>query len=311
MGTVTCELVPSYAAAIGAGDDKANVGAKLGVPHEQRRFTFFAGNGKGKGRRVGDGGGGGTPVGSWYGGLFRLRRRTTGGRRRMQVFVRTLAGKSLALDVSPSDTVDAVKARIQAKERVAAGDQRLVFAGRDLDDGRRTLAACGVRKEANLFLHLRLRGGAGGGAAADAAGCSRGVTAAGVLAVGAALACFPAAAAAAGTGGGGLTLALVLFLWALAVAGVNLITAGVYLTGRVETLGYTVRPSAVLGKASAFVRQNLGVLGIAAASSAATGVVVFASDRAVCFISFAMFLLAICLVTIGVASSDPRSLMSN
>ncbi|CAO2189538.1 unnamed protein product [Urochloa humidicola] len=300
MGTVTCELEASYAATAGAGagGDKAILGGKLvGVPHEQRRFTFtfFAGNGKGKGRRLGGGGGGGTPAGSWYGGLL-LRRRTGSGGGGMQVFVRTLAGKSLALDVSSSDTVDAVKARIQAKERVAARDQRLVFAGRDLVDGRRTLAAYGVRKGANLFLHLRLRGGAGGRGGDDAGG-SLWATAAGVLAtvvaVGAALACFFPSAAAAGAGGG-LNLALLLLLWALAVAGVNLITAGVCcLTGRAKTLG---------GKVSAaFVRQNLGVLGIVAASSAATGVIVFASDRAICFISFAVFLLAMCLVTIGVA----------
>ncbi|CAO2187228.1 unnamed protein product [Urochloa humidicola] len=299
MGTVTCELEASYAATsgAGAGGDKAILGGKLvRVPHGQRRFTFtfFAGNGKGKGRRLGGGaGGGGTPSGSWYGGL--LLRCRTGGGGGMQVFVRTLAGKSLALDVSPSDTVDAVKARIQAKERVVARDQRLVFAGRDLVDGRRTLAAYGVRKGANLFLHLRLRGGAGGGD--DTTGGSRWATTAGVLAtvvaVGAALACFFPSAAAAGAGGG-LNLALLLLLWALAVAGVNLITAGVCcLTGRAKTLG---------GKVSAaFVRQNLGVLGIVAASSAATGVIVFASDRATCFISFAVFLLAMSLVTIGVA----------
>ncbi|CAO2164192.1 unnamed protein product [Urochloa humidicola] len=251
MATVTCELEASYTATAGAGGgDKAMIGGKLvGVPHEQRRFTFtFAGNGKGKGRRLGGGGGGGTPAGSWYGGL--LLRRRTGGGGRMQVFVRTLAGKSLALDVSPSDTVDAVKARIQAKERVAARDQRLVFAGRDLAGVLATMVA------------------------------------------GAALACFPSAAAAAGTGGG-LILALLLLLWALAMAGVNLITAGVCLTGRAETLGKF---------SAAFVRQNHGVLGIAAGLLAATGVIVFASDRAICFISFAVFLLlAMSLVTIGVA----------
>ncbi|OEL38281.1 hypothetical protein BAE44_0000700 [Dichanthelium oligosanthes] len=220
----------------------------------------------------------------------------------MQVFVRTLAGKSLALDVSPSDTVDTVKARIQAKERVAAGDQRLVFAGRDLEDGRRTLAEYGVRKEANLFLHLRLRGGAGGDVGTVDAASSRWATAVGVLvtvvAVGAALAyLIPAAAA----GTGGLTLAFLLLLWALGVAGVNLITAGVCLTGRAKTLSCTVL-SSVLSKVSAFVRQNFAVLGTAAASSAATGVIISAEDRAICFISFALFLVAMSLVMIGVAS---------
>jgi hypothetical protein len=218
----------------------------------------------------------------------------------MQVFVRTLAGKSLALDVRSSDTVNAVKARIQARESVAAGDQRLVFAGKDLDDGRRTLAEYGVAKEANLFLHLRLRGGAD----SDTGG-SRWETAAGVLAtvlaVGAALACFPAALAGA-TETVGLTLAFLLLAWALAMAGVNLIAAGVYLTGGAETLGSNNEQPALLSKVFAFVRQNLGVLGVAAASSAVTGVIASAADRVLCFVSFALFLVAMSLVTISVAT---------
>ncbi|KAG2577129.1 uncharacterized protein LOC120677891 [Panicum virgatum] len=297
MGTITCELESSYAATAGAGAGagKAKLDGKLGVPREQRWFAF-AGDGKGKGRRLGGGGRGASPDGPWYSGRF-LRRRTGGG---MQVFVRTLAGRSLALDVSPSDTVDAVKARVQARERVAPADQRLVFAGRELGDGRRTLAEYGVGKEANLFLHRRLRGGAGG---ADTGG-SRRATAAGVLAavvaVGAAVAYFPvpAAAAAAGTGGLTLSLAFLLLAWALAMAGVNLVTAGVFLT---ETLNCTVH-SGGFSKASAFVRRNLAVLGVAAASSAATGVILSAGDRALCFVSFVLFLVTMFLVTIGVAS---------
>ncbi|RLN04232.1 uncharacterized protein C2845_PM13G06360 [Panicum miliaceum] len=306
MGTITCELESSYVATAGGGDGKAKLDGKLGVPPPEHGWFAFAGNGKGKGRRLGDGDrGGAAPDGPWYSGRF-LRRRTGGGGGGMQVFVRTLGGRSLALDVSPSDTVDAVKARVQARERVAAADQRLVFAGRELGDGRRTLAECGVGKEANLFLHLRLRGGAGG----DDAGGSRRATAAGalatVVAVGAALAYFPVpAAAAAAAGTGGLTLAFLLLAWALAMAGVNLIAAGVVLTGRAETLNCTVR-SGGFCKVSAFVRRNLGVLGVAAASSAATGVILSAGDRALCFISFALFLVAMSLVTIGVAASCAR-----
>lgn len=294
MATITCELESSYAATAtaGAGCDKAKV-------VDGGWFTFY-GSSKGKGRRLGSGRGGGAPAGTWHSGLFQLRRRTSGGGG-MQVFVRTLAGKSLALDVRPSDTVNAVKARIQARESVAAGDQRLVFAGKDLDDGRRTLAEYGVTKEANLFLHLRLRGGAD----SDTGG-SRWETAAGVLAtvlaVGAALACFPAAALAGRTGTGGLTLAFLLLAWALAVAGVNLIAAGVYLTGGAETLGSNNEQPSLLSKVFAFVRQNLGVLGVAAASSAVTGVIASAADRVLCFVSFALFLVAMSLVTISVAT---------
>jgi len=283
MGTITCELESSYAATAGAGAGKAKLDGKLGVPREQRWFAF-AGDGKGKGRRLGGGGRGGAADGSWYGGQF-LRRRTGGGGGGMQVFVRTLAGRSLALDVSPSDTVDAVKARVQARERVAAADQRLVFAGRELSDGRRTLAEYGVGKEANLFLHRRVL--------------------ATVVAVGAALAYFPvpapAVVAAAGASGMTLSLAVLLLAWALAMAGVNLITAGVFLAGRAETVRCAVQ-SAVVGKASAFVRRNLAVVGVAAASSAATGVIFGGGDRTLCFVSFALFLVAMSLVTIGVAS---------
>ncbi|KAG2582004.1 uncharacterized protein LOC120711610 [Panicum virgatum] len=304
MGTITCELESSYAATAGAGAGKARLDGKLGVPPREQRWFAFAGDSKGKGRRLGGGGRGGAADGSWYGGRF-LRRRTGGG---MQVFVRTLGGRSLALDVSPSDTVDAVKAWVQARERVAAADQRLVFAGRELGDGRRTLAEYGVGKEANLFLHRRLRGGAGGGA--GAAGSRRATTAAAgvlaaVVAIGAALAYFsvPAAAAAAAAGASGMTLSLAVLLlaWALAMAGVNLITAGVFLAGRAETVRCAVQ-SAVVGKASAFVRRNLAVVGVAAASSAATGVIFGGGDRTLCFVSFALFLVAMSLVTIGVAN---------
>ncbi|KAG2577184.1 uncharacterized protein LOC120679259 [Panicum virgatum] len=286
MGTITCELESSYAATAGAG--KVKLDGKFGVPPPEHGWFAFAGTGKG--RRLGDGG------------RF-LRRRTSGGGGGggMQVFVRTLGGRSLALDVSPSDTVDVVKARVQARERVAAADQRLVFAGRELSDGRRTLAEYGVGKEANLFLHRRLRGGAGGSRRAT-------TTAAGVLAtvvaVGAALAYFPVpAAAAAAAGGGGMTLSLAFLLlaWALAMAGVNLITAGVLLIGRAGTVRCTVQ-SVEHSKVFSFVRRNLAMLGVAAASSAGTGVVVSAGNRALCFVSFVLFLVAMSLVTIGVAS---------
>jgi len=282
MGTITCELESSYAATAGAGAGagKAKLDGKLGVPRDQRWFAF-AGDGKGKGRRLGDGGRGASPDGPWYSGRF-LRRRTGGG---MQVFVRTLAGRSLALDVSPSDTVDAVKARVQARERVAPADLRLVFAGRELGDGRRTLAEYGVGKEANLFLHRRVL--------------------ATVVAVGAALAYFPvpaaAAVAAAGASGMTLSLAVLLLAWALAMAGVNLITAGVLLIGRAGTVRCTVQ-SGEHSKVFSFVRRNLAMLGVAAASSAGTGVVVSAGNRALCFVSFVLFLVAMSLVTIGVAS---------